>query len=96
MQCLIICDTYLVQAASALGLLGPRQSVGVQMEGGAYCVLLPYSVCAPCSAKQVFTTVEDHQSQARALNGLAVGTIGMILSRGHAPASNESSFAFQM
>ena len=51
------------QAASALGVRGPRQSVGVQVEGGAYCVMLPYSVCAPCSAKQIFTTTQDNQSQ---------------------------------
>ena len=54
----------MVQAASALGLPGPRQSVGVELEGNAYAVLLPNSVCAPCSATQVFTTVHDGQTQA--------------------------------
>ena len=59
----VLCGT--VQAASALGLPGPRQSVGVEVEGNAYSVLLPHSVCAPCSATQVFTTVHDGQAQVR-------------------------------
>lgn len=54
-----------MQAASALGLPGPRQSVGLEVQGNAYAVLLPYSVCAPASATQVFTTVHDGQTQAR-------------------------------
>lgn len=57
--------SFWLQAASALGVRGPRQSVGVQIEGGAYCVMLPYSVCAPCSARQIFTTTQDNQSQVR-------------------------------
>lgn len=52
-----------LQAASALGLPGPRQSIGLEVQGNAYSVLLPYSVCAPCSATQVFTTVHDGQAQ---------------------------------
>lgn len=52
-----------LQAASALGLPGSRQSVGVEVQGNAYSVLLPYSVCAPCSATQIFTTVHDGQAQ---------------------------------
>jgi len=52
-----------LQAASALGLPGPRQSLAVQVEGNACSVLLPHSVCVPCSATQVFTTVRNGQTQ---------------------------------
>lgn len=62
-----------MQAASALGLPGPRQSVGLEVQGNAFAVLLPYSVCAPCSATQVFTTVHDGQTQVRHSAALIAG-----------------------
>lgn len=53
----------LAQGGDGLQLTGPRLSLGVETVGDAFFVLLPFSVCTPCSAKQVFTTCHDNQSE---------------------------------
>ena len=76
---IVIIITIMMQAATALGLPGPRQSVGVEVEGNAYSVLLPYSVSAPCSATQLFTTLHDGQTQVTRLALLSASHIFICL-----------------
>ena len=54
-----------LQGSAGLRLPFPRESLGVQIAGNSFFVLLPYSVCTPCSARQIFSTVHDNQSEVR-------------------------------
>ncbi|KAK9806195.1 hypothetical protein WJX72_004919 [[Myrmecia] bisecta] len=52
------------QAREGLRLPLPRKSLGVEVVGDSFFVLIPFSTPAPATARQIFTTVHDNQDQA--------------------------------